>query len=64
MAGGECQAGPSTPSQREAEDDPEDESTLWKKSAAAKQREWIECGRWDPSEFSEEDSTKDLQDID
>ncbi len=54
MSGGECQAGPSTPTQRDAEDDPEDESRALKKEAAAKQREWIVYGRWVRSEFSEE----------
>jgi hypothetical protein len=55
MSGGECQAGPSTPMQREAEDEPDDESTVRKKRATAKQREWIEYGRWDRSELSEQD---------
>ncbi len=58
MSGGECQAGPSTPTQREAEDVPEDESRVRKKRAAAKQREWIEYGRWERSEVSEEDNKK------
>jgi hypothetical protein len=61
MSGGECQAGPSTPTQRKAEDDPEDESTVQKKRAAAKQREWIEYGRrWDRSGFSAEDIDKKI----
>ncbi len=42
----------------EAEDDPEDEIRARKKRAAANQREWIEYGRWDRSEFSEEDINK------
>ncbi len=60
MSGGECQAGPSTPTQREAEDDPEDESRVRKKRAAAKHREWIDYGRWDRNEFSEEDIDKKI----
>jgi hypothetical protein len=31
-----------------------------KKRASAKQREWIEYGRWDQSEFSEEDIDKNM----
>ena len=49
-----------TPTQREAEDDPEDEMRAWNKRAAAKQREWIEYGRWDRSELSEEDIDKKM----
>jgi hypothetical protein len=56
----ECQEGPSTPTQREAEDDPEDEMRARKKRAAAKQREWIEYGCWDRSELSEEGIDKKM----
>jgi hypothetical protein len=32
----------------------------WNKRAAAKQREWIEYGRWDRSQLSEEDIDKKM----
>ncbi len=59
----EFQEGPSTPTQREAEDDPGDEMRARKKRAAAKQHELIEYVRWDRSELSEEDIDKKMRKI-
>ena len=69
MSGGdsatrECEERPTTPSRPEEDEeyDPEAGCRVRKKKAPAnlKQREWIEYGRWDRDEWSQEDIDKKI----
>jgi hypothetical protein len=53
---------PTTPSRTEDDEeyDTEAECRVRKKRAPAKQREWIEYGRWDRDEWSQEDIDKKI----
>jgi hypothetical protein len=53
---------PTTPcrTEEDEENDPEAECRVRKKRAPAKQREWIEYGRWDRDECSPEDIDKKI----
>ena len=65
MSDGECEAGPSSPTPGQEEYDSEGECRVRKKRAVPtrKQREWIEFGRWDRSELSDEDIDKTICNI-
>ncbi len=58
----ECEERPTTPSRREDDEeyDPEAGCRVRKKRAPAKQREWIEYGRRDWDEWSQEDIDKKI----
>ena len=67
MSGGaaatcEGEGRPTTPSRTEEDEeyDPEAGCRVRKKKAPAKQREWIEYGRWDRDEWSQEDIDKKI----
>ena len=67
MSGGasatrECEERLTTPSRTEEdeEDDPGADCRVRKKRAPAKQREWIEYGRWDRDECNPEDIDKKI----
>ncbi len=67
MSGGdsatrECEKRPTTPSRTEEDEeyDPEAGFRVRKKWAPTKQREWIDYGRWDRDEWSQEDIDKKI----